>query len=57
MKHVSDREPHCLVVDWINKAGESAKIRPGLALGGYVFILFWSVPRGHKIVNSSRKRD
>jgi hypothetical protein len=54
MKHVSDRGPYCLVVDWINKAGESAKIRPGLALGGYVFILFWSLSSGGQIVNGRR---
>ena len=32
------------------KASESAKIHPGLAVGGYVFILFWTLPSGGKVV-------
>jgi len=33
------------------KAGESAKIHPVLSVGGYVFILFWSLPCGGCFVN------
>jgi len=54
MKHVSDRGPHCPADGGVNKAGESAKIRPGLALGGYVFILFWTLSSNGQVVNGGR---
>jgi hypothetical protein len=50
MKHVSDRRPWCPAEGGIIKASESAKIHPGLAVGGYVFILFWTLPSGGKVV-------
>jgi len=39
-------------LSWVIEASESAKIHPGLAVGGYVFILFWSISSGGKVVKN-----